>query len=63
MAQKIFDIYAAVEKEKGMSGKMRLAIITGIPSAKASETPDTPDLMAKFAVAFKEITGTDCPIS
>ena len=63
MASKILDVYAAIEKELGLAGKMRLAVMTGVTSAKAGETPDTPDILAKFADAFKEITHKECPVT
>jgi hypothetical protein len=62
MAAKIVAVYDAIEKELGLAGKMRLAVMTGVPSMKAEGAPDSPEIMAKFAAAFKEITKKECPI-
>ena len=62
MAEKMVAIYDAMIKEQGHAGKMRLAVMTGISSVKARETPDTPDMLAKFAASFKEITQKECPV-
>ena len=62
MGQKMVDIFDAVQKEAGTRGQMRLAMITGVTSNNAKDTPDTPDKLAKFASAFKEITQKECPI-
>jgi len=56
------DIYEEIKKAEGLKGQMRLAMLTGIPSAKAKDLPDSPDTMAKFAAAYKEITQKECPI-
>jgi hypothetical protein len=53
--------YEFVEKNAGLSGRMRLAVMTNVPSQKAADVPDTPDIIAKFKAAVKEITGKDAP--
>jgi hypothetical protein len=63
MAKKLTDIYNAIMKEGGLQMTMRLAIMTGVPSAKAATEPDAPDTLKKFAAAYKEITGKNCPIN
>jgi hypothetical protein len=62
MGQKMLDIYEEIGKEDGMRGQMRLAMITGITSMSAKDIPDTPEKLAEFASAFKQITSKDCPI-
>ena len=62
MGRKMLDIYDAIQKEAGMRGQMRLAMITGITSNNASNVLDTPDKLATFKAAFKEITQKECPI-
>ncbi len=62
MAQKLTAIYDAISAEGGIQAKMRLAMVTGIPSAKAATEPDKPENMRKFAAAYKEITGKSCPV-
>ncbi|MCL1851434.1 MAG: hypothetical protein FWF88_00160 [Peptococcaceae bacterium] len=62
MGQKMLAIYEEIKKTEGLRGQMRLAMLTSIPSAKANEIPDSADVIAKFASAFKEITQKECPI-
>jgi hypothetical protein len=62
MGQKMLDIYEEILKEDGMRGQMRLAMITGITSMSAKDIPDTPEKLAEFASAFKQITNKECPI-
>jgi hypothetical protein len=50
-----------VNKKEGLVSKMRLAMKTGIASADASNAPDTPENLAKFYEAAKEILGAGVP--
>jgi hypothetical protein len=61
MADKLLKFYDLINVEGGLQAKMRLAVSTGIPSTKASGEPDSPENIAKFKTAFKEITGKDAP--
>lgn len=63
MGQKLLQFYELIKVEKGIEGQMRLAMKTGCPSPKAAAMPDSPEIIAKFKAAFKEITGKDAPIS
>ena len=45
----------------GLPVKMRLAMKTGIPSDKAVNEPDSPENLAKFYAAAKEVIGADVP--
>jgi hypothetical protein len=62
MGQKLMKCYEFVGQQGGLQAQMRLAMKTGCPSAKAVNAPETPDLVAKFKAAVKEITGKDAPI-
>lgn len=62
MGKKLVDIYDAIKKDEGLRGQMRLAMITGLSSVKVKDTPDTPELLKKFANAYKEITQKECPV-
>ena len=62
MAGTLLKFYEKAQAEGGLQMKMRLAIATGIPSNKAGDAPDSPDVLAKFRSAFKEITGKDAGI-
>jgi len=59
MGQKITDIFEAVMKEGGLTARMRVSMIANIPSAKAAETPDTPENITKLKNAYKEVLGKD----
>ena len=62
MGQKMVAIYEAISKEDGMRGQMRLAMITGITTVNAKNVPDTPEKLAQFADAYKQITQKNCPV-
>ena len=63
MGQKLLKFYELVQEEAGFVAKTRLAMKTNVPSVKAATEPDTPEMVAKFKAAFKEITGKDAPIN
>jgi hypothetical protein len=62
MAQKLLQYYEFVKKEAGFDGQMRLAMRTMIASTKASAEPDSPENIAKFRAAIKELTGKEAPV-
>ncbi len=55
MADKLLQYYADAKKIGGLKAQMRLAIITKIPSSKASSEPDTPDNINAFEAGLREI--------
>lgn len=55
MGQKLVELYEQTARIASAKGRMRLAMLTGVPSAKAQETPDSPELIAKFQKAIQEI--------
>jgi hypothetical protein len=61
MAQKLLQYYEFVKKEAGFEGQMRLALKTTISSVKAATEPDSPENIAKFRAAAKEVTGKEPP--
>ena len=63
MGQKLIQFYEFAKKQGGMPLQMRLAMKTGLPSSKAGEAPDSPENIAKFQAAIKEVTGQPAPIS
>jgi len=63
MGQKLAKYYDAIKTEGGFSAQMRLAMKTGLSSVKALDVPDSPDVLAKFKTAYKEITGKDAGIN
>ena len=62
MGQKLVQIYSFLDQNGGLPAKMRLAMMTGIPSDKAESEADSPENLSKFKSAVKEITGKDVPI-
>lgn len=61
MAARLLQFYDLAKETGGLTIQMRLAMTTGIPSTKAGGEPDSPENIAKFKAAFKEITGKDAP--
>lgn len=61
MAQKLLALYEYASSQGGLQAKMRLAMMTNVPSTKAGEIPDEADTIAKFKDAIKKITGKDAP--
>lgn len=54
MGQQLAQIYGEAEK-LGLQAKMKLAMLTKVPSSKAAEMPDTPELVSQFRDALKRI--------
>lgn len=55
MGQKLKDFFDEAKQIGGIKAQMRLAMITKTSSAKAVGEPDSPDNIAKFQAAIKEI--------
>lgn len=55
MGARLVEMYEKTAQLASAKGRMRLAMLTGVPSAKAEETPDSPELVAKFQQALQEI--------
>lgn len=55
MGDKLLQFYEEASKLGGPKAKMRLAMITLIPSKKADTEPDSPENVQKFQQAMKEI--------
>jgi len=50
--------YEKVGNEFGINGRMKLALLTAIPSASASSQDDTPENIQKFEQAIDQIRKT-----
>ena len=61
MAEKLVKYFELAAEKGGLQAKMRMAMKTGIPSSKAESEPDSPEVLAKFYEAAKEIIGPDAP--
>ena len=55
MASKLVQYYDEVAKLGGLKGKMRLAVLTKLPSSKAANEPDSPENIQNFEKAMQEI--------
>jgi len=62
VGKQLVKYYDFVGKIGGLPMQMRLAMATGLPSAKAESTPDSAETIDKFKKAIKQITGKDAPI-
>jgi hypothetical protein len=61
VADRLMKYYQYVSEEAGLSGKVKLAQMTKIPSTRAAMEPDTQDVIQRFQAAVKEITGKAAP--
>ncbi len=59
MGQKLVQLYKFAEQAGGVTVKTRLAMKTGLMSAKAADTPDSPENIQKLKAAIKELTGKE----
>ncbi len=57
MGSKLKEIYADVTNAAGFKGRMRLAVMTGVPFTRAGEIPDDPVTVARFQAAAQDILG------
>jgi hypothetical protein len=55
MAAKLTEFYTQASKEFGMSGRMKLAMLTKISSEKAATEADTPDNIKLFEQAMLQL--------
>ncbi len=62
MGKTLVAFFDAIKKEGGLPAQMRLAMKAGMSSDKAATAPDSPDAIAKFRAAYREITGKDAPV-
>ena len=55
MASKLTEFYAQAAKQYGVMGRMKLAMLTKIPSEKAGTEPDSPDNIKLFEQAMLQL--------
>jgi hypothetical protein len=55
MGQQLAGFYDKAKAMGGMKAQMRMAMITKVPSAQAGSVPDSPDKIAVFEQALKEL--------
>jgi hypothetical protein len=56
MGQQLISYFQKIEMIGGLKGKMRLAMISGIPSSQATTLPDEPDKVVKMKEAFDTVS-------
>jgi hypothetical protein len=59
MGEKLLKLREFAVKNTNAMAKMRLAMMTQIPSDKVASEPDSPENVAKFKEAVKQITGKE----
>lgn len=55
MAAKLTEFYAQAAKDYGVSGRMKLAMLTKISSEKAGAEPDSPENVKLFENAMAQL--------
>ena len=55
MGMKLVELYEKANKMGGLKAKMRLAILTKIPSTSAPTVPDTQEAVKAFENAIREL--------
>ena len=55
MGQKLCEYFVEAEKLGAANARMRLVMLTQIQSGKASELPDSPELIEKFETVIKRL--------
>ena len=55
MGAKLTGFFEEAKKIGGVKGQMRMAVLTGITSAKAPGEADSPDNVKKFETALSQI--------
>ncbi|MGO9209859.1 MAG: hypothetical protein ACLPXM_18600 [Terriglobales bacterium] len=61
MAGKLMKYYEYICEQSGFTGKVKLAQLTKLPSTRAAVVPDTPEVLAQFQEAVKQLTGKPAP--
>jgi hypothetical protein len=55
MAAKLSDFYKQAAQEFGLAGRIKLAMLTKIPSEKAASVEDSPENVRIFEQALKQL--------
>ena len=55
MASRLSGFYAQATSEFGITGRMKLAMLTKIPSERAASEPDSPDNIRIFEGALAQL--------
>ncbi|MDM8514819.1 hypothetical protein QUF76_01375 [Desulfobacterales bacterium HSG16] len=55
MGQKIFRAFEIIHNNFGLYERMRISMISNIPSSTSKEIPDSPENISKMEAAIKEV--------
>jgi len=58
MGARLIEFYEKTGKEFGFEGRMKLALLTAIPSTRANAEADSPENIQKFEQAFSQLRQT-----
>jgi hypothetical protein len=61
MGAKLEKLFGFAMENGGLATRMRVSMMTAIPSATAGSVPDLPESIAKLKAAIKEVTGKEAP--
>ncbi len=61
MGDQLIKYYHYINEQLGLSGKVKLAQLTKVPSTVAATEPDKPELVQRFKDAITQITGKPPP--
>ena len=63
MGAKLEKLFEFAMDNGGLATRMRVSMMSAIPSATAGDLPDSPENIAKLKDAIKEVTGKDAPVA
>ena len=58
MGKRLLEYYDKAKKIGGVKAKMRLIMLTLMPTPEASKAPDSPENIRKFEMAIKKLEKT-----
>lgn len=59
MGAQLDNIFKIIEQKKGLKGRMRLVVRSGVPRRKAASIQDDPNLVEQFKMVASDILGHD----
>jgi len=61
MAEKLLKLYKFAQDQGGAQAKVRLAMMTKMPSVRAATEPDSRENIEMLRAAIKELLGKEAP--
>ncbi len=62
MGEILLKFYKIAGDSGGLEAKMKLAILTRLPSSEAARAPDSPENIARLRTALEQIIGKPVPL-